>query len=114
MRDLEHSLNLNFSRLNSMHWHSINEEMSQDCSSINRGGNQCSNLLFSMPNEPPRPANSLYSCIESDSSENSDIKEVPYLPNETEPKMVRHVNQKQYFRIMKRRVKKGLQQVAKG
>ena len=36
------------------------------------------------------------------------------MANEGEAKVVKRVNEKQYFRIMKRRVKKGWQKISKG
>ena len=80
MRDLDLSINFNFSR-------------------------QCSNNGWQNfdDNEPPRPPASIYNCIESDQEDQADVREVEYVQNETEAK---HVNSKQYERMMKRRIKK--------
>ena len=67
-----------------------------------------------MPNEPPRPGNNLYSCIESEQSESSEIREVPFIGGDSEAKVIKHVNSKQYFRMMKRRIKKGMEKILKG
>ena len=66
-----------------------------------------------MFNEPPRP-NNIYSCIENGDSDAEQIREVPYLLHEGENKLAKRVNEKQYFRIMKRRVKKGLKKFIEG
>jgi hypothetical protein len=75
---------------------------------------QTHSFLIGLPNEPPRPGNSLYSCIESEHSEESEIREVAFLGAGPENKMIKQVNSKQYFRMMKRRIKKGMQKVLKG
>lgn len=68
-----------------------------------------------MPSEPPRPGgNNIYSCIEVEESVNSEIKEMPYAGGETENELIKHVNSKQYFRMMKRRIKKTMDKFAKG
>ena len=114
MRYLDNSLHINFSRLNSIQWNQLDGEISQDASNLNRPRDYTNSFLLSMPNEPPRPGNNLYSCIESEQSENSDIKEVPFVAADSEAKVVKHVNSKQYFRMMKRRIKKSMEKILKG
>lgn len=83
MRDLDNSLHINFSRFNSIQWNHLNDDISQDLSNLNRPRELTNSYLLSMPNEPPRPGNSLYSCIESEQSANSEIKEVPFVAGDT-------------------------------
>ena len=114
MKDLDNSLHINFSRFNSIQWHQLNDEFSQEGSNLNRPREFTNSFILSMPNEPPRPGNNLYSCIESEQSESSNIKEVPFVAPDSEAKLVKHVNSKQYFRMMKRRIKKSMQKILKG
>ena len=114
MRDLEHSVQINFSRFNSLQWNQLHDDFSQDASQLNRVRESTNTFLLPIPNEPPRPGNNLYSCIESEDSGNSEIKEVPYVGGQVEDKVIKHVNSKQYFRMMKRRIKKGMQKFLKG
>jgi nuclear transcription factor Y, alpha len=106
MRDLDFSLNFNFSRHNSNGWQNFAfDDNSQEISlpkhhSIN---NQSLLHFQNLLAEPPRPPASIYNCIESDQEEQGDIREVEYVQTEGEAK---HVNSKQYFRMMKRRIKK--------
>lgn len=81
---------------------------------MNKIRENTNSFFMALPNEPPRPGNSLYSCIESEQSEESVIKEVPFVSPEVENKMVKQVNSKQYFRMMKRRIKKGMEKIMKG
>ena len=74
MRDLDNSLHINFSRFNSIQWNQLDGDISQDASNLNRPREYTNSFFLSMPNEPPRPGSVLYSCIESEQSENSDIK----------------------------------------
>lgn len=39
---------------------------------------------------------------------------MPFVAAETEAKVIKHVNSKQYFRMMKRRIKKGMEKMLKG
>lgn len=106
MRDLDFSLNFNFSRQNSNGWQNFSfDDYSQEMSlPKNHSVNNQSLLQFqNLLNEPPRPPTSIYGCIESGQEEQGDIREVEYVQNEIEAK---HVNSKQYFRMMKRRIKK--------
>jgi hypothetical protein len=106
MRDLDFSLNFNFSRHNSNGWQNFGfDDNSQEISlPKNHSINNQSILQFqTLLNEPPRPSTSIYNCIESDQEDQGEIREVEYVQNETEAK---HVNSKQYFRMMKRRIKK--------
>ena len=50
MNNLDHSFNLNFSRLNSINWNNINDDLSQEGSNLHHPSNQQSNILFIMPN----------------------------------------------------------------
>lgn len=83
-------------------------------SQVNKIRENTNSFFIALPNEPPRPGNNLYSCIESEQSEESVIKEVPYVSSEPDNKMVKQVNSKQYFRMMKRRIKKGMEKILKG
>ena len=116
MKDYDLSFNFNFSRLDSNGWnHFSYDDNSRSVSMLNRCNptqnnphnqntiNTHSLRLQSLLNEPPRPPASIYNCLESDQEDQGDIREVDYLQNEPEAK---HVNSKQYFRMMKRRIKK--------
>lgn len=109
MRDLDRSLNFNFSRFNSNGWHnfafddnSLDHSVLPRLQSINLH-NQSVLQFQQLLTDPPRPPASIYNCIDSDQEEHGDIREVEYVQNEPEAK---HVNSKQYFRMMKRRIKK--------
>ena len=106
MRDLDFSLNFNFSRQNSNNWQNLNfEDNSQQELSLHKHHSNHQSLLHfqNLLAEPPRPPASIYNCIESDEEAQGDIREVEYVQTEGEAK---HVNSKQYFRMMKRRIKK--------
>lgn len=110
MRDLDLSFGFNFSRMNSNGWNNFAfDDNSRSASVIPRHipnqntVNTHSMRLQTLLNEPPRPPASIYNCLESDQEEQGDIREVDYMQNEPEAK---HVNSKQYFRMMKRRIKK--------
>ena len=62
--------------------------------------------MLPMINEPPHPSHTLFKCIENENEDQEEIREVSYLMDH-EPETKR-VNHKQYFRIMKRRIKKVL------
>lgn len=76
----DYTINLNFSRFNSINWNSINEELSMEASNYNKSQNH---LVYGIFSEPPRPTNNIYSCIENGDSNAEEIKEVPYLSTET-------------------------------
>lgn len=84
MRDLDLSINFNFSRqYSNNNWQNFDEN-SQELSlpknhSIHNQSLQFQTLL----NEPPRPPASIYNCIESDQEDQADIREVEYVQNET-------------------------------
>ena len=114
MHDFDNSLHLAFARSNLISWNHTNQEISQDISQVNRIRENTNSFFMALPNQPPRPGNNLYSCIQSEHSEESVIKQVPFVSTEVENKMVKQVNSKQYFRMMKRRIKKGMQKIMNG
>ena len=66
MRDLDNSLNFNFSRFNSNGWQNFAlDDASQDISLMNRNtiNNQQQFHFSSILNEPPQPAASIYNCL---------------------------------------------------
>lgn len=77
MRDLDISLNFNFSRFNSNGWQNFDDN-SQDISVIpkNQTNNHPALQFQNLLNEPPRPLTSIYNCIDSDQEEQGDIREV--------------------------------------
>ena len=110
MRDLQFSLNFNFSRQNSNGWQNFSFDDNSQGISLpkNHSVNDQSLAHFqALLNQPPRPPASIYNCIESDQEEQGQIREVEYVQNQAEAK---HVNSKQYFRMMKRRIKKVISQ----
>lgn len=113
MRDLDLSLNFNFSRQNSNGWQNFPfDDHSQDVSLPKHHSINHQSLLHfqALLAEPPRPPTSIYNCLESEEEEQGDIREVEYVQAEGEAK---HVNSKQYFRMMKRRIKKVLNEYKK-
>ena len=114
MRDFDLSYAFNHSRLGSNGWNNLTFDDNSKSVSVlphynpnpqpNQNSiNTHSLRLQSLLSEPPRPPASIYNCLESDQQEQGDIREVDYIQNEPEAK---HVNSKQYFRMMKRRIKK--------
>ncbi len=106
MRDLDFSLNFNFSRHNSNGWQNFAfDDNSQEVSIPKHHSINHHSLLHfqNLLAEPPRPPASIYNCLESDQEDQGEIREVEYMQTEGEAK---HVNSKQYFRMMKRRIKK--------
>lgn len=68
MNDFDNSLHLAFTRSNLLVWSHTNQEISQDASQQNRIKENTNSIYINLPNKPPAPGNSLYSCIESSQS----------------------------------------------
>jgi len=65
MYDFDNSLHMGFAKSNLISWNNANDDLSQDMSQLNKIRENSNFYLMAMPNEPPRPGNNLYSCIES-------------------------------------------------